>query len=234
MDKNTAARQLNLTLGHCESSLRQYLEKRLGRPLSLVVTENSSTMLSARAKEGVLHLRLHRMFLNAPQEVLDEIARYLKKRNVMMPLFRSYVRENKSQLDSKPLKRVPIKTVGKYHDLRELYDGVNKEYFGDMIDAVITWGSRSPRSSVRRRTLGSYSERSHSIRINPVLDCKTVPRYFVAFIVYHEMLHAALGTQLKGTRRSMHSQEFRKREKLFKEYEKAIAWERGEGRCATP
>jgi predicted metal-dependent hydrolase len=228
--KDLADRQLNLTFGHSQSSLQQYLEKRLGRPLSLVLTENSSTMLSVRAKEGVLHLRLHRMFLNAHHEVLDEIARYLKKRNVMMRLFRSYVRENKSQLDSKPLKRVPIKTVGKYHDLRDLYDSVNREYFGGVINAVITWGSRSPRSSVRRRTLGSYSERSNIIRINPILDRKTFPRYFVAFIVYHEMLHAALGTQLKGTRRSMHSQEFRKREKLFREYEKAIAWERGEGR----
>ena len=65
------------------------------------------------------------------------------------------------------------------------------------------------------------------IRINPVLDRKTVPRYFVAFIVYHEMLHASLGALLKGTRRNVHSREFRKREKLFKDYENAMAWERG-------
>ena len=127
----------------------------------------------------------------------------------------------------KPPKKVPIKTAGTYHDLRELHDAVNKEYFNGTIDAVITWGSRSPRSSVRRRTLGSYSERSHIIRINPVLDRKAVPRYFVVFIVYHEMLHAFLGTHLTGTRRSVHSREFRKQEKLFHEYEKAMAWERG-------
>jgi predicted metal-dependent hydrolase len=96
-----------------------------------------------------------------------------------------------------------------------------------LVNAAITWGSRSPRSSVRRRTLGSYSERSNIIRINPVLDKKTVPRYFVAFIVYHEMLHAAMGTPLRGKRRSVHSGEFRKREKFFKDYEKATAWEGG-------
>ncbi len=95
-----------------------------------------------------------------------------------------------------------------------------------MINAAITWGAKSPRWAVRKRTLGSYSERSNTIRINPVLDRKTVPRYYVAFVVYHEMLHAAIGLLLQGKRRSVHSREFRKRERLFKDYERAVAWER--------
>jgi predicted metal-dependent hydrolase len=99
-----------------------------------------------------------------------------------------------------------------------------------MIRASITWGSGSPRCSVRKRTLGSYSERSHTIRINPVLDRKTVPRYYIAFVVYHEMLHAAMGMPLTGNRRSIHSREFRKREHLFKDYERAVAWEQGRAR----
>ncbi|MDA8422489.1 MAG: hypothetical protein M0Z89_04060 [Nitrospiraceae bacterium] len=213
--------------GHSENTLKRHLEERLGRPLVLVLTENASTMLSVRLHDGVPRIRLHRMFLNAGNEVLDEITSYIKKSKASMPLFRSFVRENREGLVIKPPKKVPLKTAGAYHDLRELHDAVNKEYFNGTIDAAITWGSRSPRSSVRRRTLGSYSERSHIIRINPVLDRKAVPRYFVAFIVYHEMLHAFLGAQLAGTRRSVHSREFRKREKLFKEYEKAMAWERG-------
>ena len=213
--------------GHSENTLKRHLEERLGRPLVLVLTENASTMLSVRLHDGVPRIRLHRMFLNAGNEVLDEIASYMKKSKASMPLFRSFVRENREWLAIKPPKKVPLKTAGTYHDLRELHDAVNKEYFNGTIDAAITWGSRSPRSSVRRRTLGSYSERSHIIRINPVLDRKAVPRYFVAFIVYHEMLHAFLGTQPAGTRRSVHSREFRKQEKLFHEYEKAMAWERG-------
>ena len=79
---------------------------------------------------------------------------------------------------------------------------------------------------VRKRTLGSYSERSHTIRINPVLDKRTVPCYVVAYVVYHEMLHAAMGISRHGGRRIVHSREFRRKEKLFKEYEKAMAWER--------
>lgn len=175
MSKDITDRQLDLMYGHSENSLKRHLEERLGRPLVLVLTENASTMLSVKLHDGVPRIRLHRMFLNAGNEVLDEIASYIKKRKASMPLFRSFVRENREGLVIKPPKKVPIKTAGTCHDLRELHDAVNREYFNGTIDAVITWGSRSPRSSVRRRTLGSYSERSHIIRINPVLDRKAVP-----------------------------------------------------------
>ncbi len=229
MDTGKAGRQLSLTFGNSEKSLQQYLGENLGRPVSLVLTENSSTMLSLRAKHGVLLLRLHRIFVNADYEVLDEIVSYLKNKKAPMPLFRDFVRKNKAQLSVKPPRQVPLKTGGKHHDLREVYDAVNSEYFESSISVAITWGSRSPRHAVRKRTLGSYSERSHTIRINPVLDRKTVPRYFVAFIVYHEMLHAALGSPFKGTRRSIHCREFKRRERLFREYALAMAWEQGHG-----
>jgi SprT-like family protein len=218
--------QLSLLFGHTEDSLACHLEERLGRSVSLVLTDNSTSMLSARVRDGVLCVRLHRMFLHSDGGVIDEIAAFLKNRKRSMPLFRSFVREHREQLGKKPPNSVREKTLGKFFDLRELYREINGEYFGGMINAAITWGSRSPRWSVRKRTLGSYSDRSNTIRINPVLDRKTVPRYYVAFVVYHEMLHAAVGLLLRGKRRSIHPREFRKREKLFKDYERAIAWER--------
>ena len=184
-------------------------------------------MLSARMHDGVLRIRLHRMFLRAENRVIHEIASYLKNSRGPMPHFRTFIRDNRDQLGQKPPQKVALRTAGKFHDLSGLYDEINKEYFEGTVNAVITWGSASPRSAVRKRTLGSYSVRSHSIRINPVLDKKTVPRSYVAFIVYHEMLHAAMGIALKGKRRSIHSREFREREKLFKDFEKARAWEKG-------
>ena len=227
MKKETACGQLNLLFSHADRSLKKYLEERLGRPVFLVLTENSTSMLSARVRDGVLRVRLHRMFLNADSRVMSEIASYLKNRRGAMPHFRSFIRENREQLGLKPPKKVPVRTAGKFHNLCGLYDEINKEYFGGTVNVAITWGTRSPRYAVRKRTVGSYSERSNTIRINPVLDKKTVPRYYVALIVYHEMLHAAMGTPFQGKRRSIHSGEFRKREKLFKDYEKAIAWEGG-------
>jgi len=41
----------------------------------------------------------------------------------------------------------------------------------------------------------------------------------------YEMLHADIGIRAETGRRSMHSKEFRTREKMFAHYERAIAWE---------
>jgi hypothetical protein len=227
MNGTTVDGQLALLFSHTESSLERYFEDRVGRRVSLVITGNSTTMLSVRVHHDVLRVRLHRMFLEADSQVIGEIVSFLKSRRGRMPLFRKFLRDRREHLRNKSPNRVSIQTAGKVYDLGELYRGINEEYLGGMVTAAITWGTRSSRTSARKRTLGSYNERSHTIRINPLLDKKNVPAYFIAFIVYHEMLHAALGVALQGTRRNIHSREFRRREKLFKEYEKAAAWERG-------
>jgi len=64
------------------------------------------------------------------------------------------------------------------------------------------------------------------IMINPILDNKKVPRYVLEFIVYHEMLHAAIDMELQNGRRRIHSKEFKKRERMYKYYHKAVAWEK--------
>jgi len=218
---------LDLSFEHSEISLRQFFEERLARPLSLVLTDNSTSMLSARTREGVLHVRLHRMFMAADSGVLEEIVAFLKTRRAAMPSFRKYIRDHRELLGQKRPNSVARTTKGKFHDLQELYDEINTRYFDGAVKAGITWGTSCGRYSVRKRTLGSYSERSNTIRINPVLDRRPVPRYYVAFVVYHEMLHAALGVARKGARRSVHPPEFRRREKLFQDYDKAVSWERG-------
>ncbi len=227
MTTGTLNEQLILPFTSPESVLGRLLEERLGRPVSLVLTDNSTRMLSARTRAGVLSVRLHRMFLRADRRVLDEIVSYLGTGRCAMRRFRAFIRDNRQETGGRPPRNILLRTRGRCHDLRGLFDGINREYFGGAVTAAITWGSRSPRAAVRRRTVGSYSERSNTIRINPVLDRKGVPRCYVAFIVYHEMLHAALGTVMKGKRRSVHSREFRRREKLFRDYDQATAWERG-------
>jgi len=225
MKPGPADMQLALPFTQTEHALRRTLAERLGRPVSLVLTDNSTTVLSCRIRNGVLSVRLHRMFLSADSRVIGEIVSYLNKRKGAMPHFRSFLRANREYLKRKPAKKVNLRTGGRHHNLAELYDEINQAYFGSKITAAITWGSRSPRSAVRKRTVGSYSEQSNTIRINPVLDRKNVPACYVAFIVYHEMLHADMGIAMRGARRSVHPREFRRREKLFQEHEKAMAWE---------
>lgn len=219
--------QLTLPLVRDEEYLCDYLQKTTASSISLKLTDNSSSVLSVRKRDDAFSVRIHRIFLGAGDDVLTEIAGFIRRRRGKTPLVREFLRKNAHLLPERKPGKAFARTKGKYFDLREIFASVNGEYFGGRISSVITWGIRTSKRAVRRRTLGSYSRHSDTIRINPILDRRSVPRYFVAFVVYHEMLHADVGEPLRGGRRHLHSKEFRRRERLFREYEKAVAWEKG-------
>lgn len=219
--------QLRLPLGLSRDpdALKRRFERAAGRPVMLTITDNSSSVFYMRARRGGISLRLHRMFLDAGDEVLRELAEYVRGGRSRTPLFWSFVKGNSHCLRSRPPRKVNLRPAGRCHDLQRIYDGLNREYFGGRLSCGITWGAYKGRRTARKRTLGSYSALSGTIRINPALDRKSVPRFFLEYIVYHEMLHASLGMEEKNGRRVIHSSEFKRREKLFRHYEKALALE---------
>jgi len=168
------------------------------------------------------------MFLNADDDVIREIADLIKARKGRTQLIRKFISENRTFLRNKERYFRPLSnhTQGRFHNLREIFDALNSEYFGERIIASINWGKRNSRRALRNRTLGSYCGHTNTIRINPVLDRRNAPHYFIRYVIYHEMLHGAVKEEKKNGRRLVHTAEFRKRERLFKAYEKAIAWER--------
>ena len=209
-----------------EQGLKTFLENASSRKLSLVITDNSTSMLSIKEKKGAAIIRLHRMFLCAGSDVLNEIANYIKRTRKNTPLIRKFINKHIHSLKKSPPRKVTIRTKGRHHDLKEIYHSINREYFGGKISASITWGAKSSKQSAARRTLGSYSYHSNMIRINPQLDSIKVPRYYMEFLVYHEMLHAEIGIKKVNGRRIVHSGEFKKREKEFRQYKRAIEWEK--------
>lgn len=218
--------QMSLPFSLSEETLRDHLQKAAGKKVSLVLTDNSTSLISVRTKIGVLHVRLHRMFLHADFGLLDELAEFVRGRKSKTPLIRAFIERHRGMLRKGEPRRPRLRSAGKYHDLHMLATSVNGEYFGANIKAAVTWGTGQRRRAVKRRTLGSYSSHTNTIRINPVLDKRSVPPYFIEFIIYHEMLHADLGVENGMNRRSVHSREFRRREKMFKRYAEALAWEK--------
>ena len=218
--------QLSFMFHMDEDALRGYLEQAVRKEISLVITDNSSSMLSMKRKGASVSIRIHRIFLSAGSDVMDEMAGFIRNSRAKTPHIRQFIRQNSSQLKRRPPRKVHIKTEGNRYDLLEMFDVINTEYFAGRVSASITWGIKGPRRVAARRTLGSYCADNNTIRINPMLDNKRIPRYFLEFIVYHEMLHADLGIRTDSGRRSMHSKEFRRREKIFAHYDRAIAWEK--------
>lgn len=183
-------------------------------------------MLSIKRDREMLSLRIHRVFLEAEESVIQAVADFIKNRKSARPVLQAFIRRNCSSLKSRAARRAPLRTAGVCHCLETLFKNVNAEYFDGGVTAAITWGRRVSGRRTRRVTLGSYCRDSSTIRINPLLDRKSVPKFFLEFIIYHEMLHAALGTVVTNGRRSVHFREFRRREKQFAAYEQAVTWEK--------
>jgi len=183
-------------------------------------------MLSVRKKAENITVRLHKMFLHAGTDVCLEVADFIKKGRSNGQNIRSFIRQNRHFLKQKSPVKLKSRVTGEHYCLQTIYDSLNIEYFDGVISAPITWGRSSSQKRAKMRTMGSYNAGNSTIRINPLLDKKTVPAYFLEFVVYHEMLHAYLGIKTRNGRRSIHSREFRLLEKKFRHYEKAMEWER--------
>src|SRR4030042_3789944 len=215
--------QLSLQFSNSKDTLRDFLGMMTGKSVSLTLTDNSTSMLSIRTKNNSVSVRMHWMFLNADNEIIREIANFIKTRKGQTPLIRKFISENHTCLKNRERgsRQLRIRAQGRVYNLREIFDSLNNNYFGAGITASISWGNKNSARAVRKRTLGSYCGHSNTIRINPVLDRRNVPHYFIEYVIYHEMLHSTITGEKINGRKSMHTSEFRKRERLFKEYDKA-------------
>ena len=216
---------LPFLLEHDETYLKNYFQKEVNKPVLLTLTDNSTSMISVREKQGGIYVRLHCIFLKADNEVLDEIVRFIKKKRGKTPVIKQFIRQNQNFLKERKPRTITINPNGKLYNLTDIFNSLNSEYFNNSLSVLITWGKRSPRYAVKKRTLGNYQKKTNTIRINPILDSRKVPRYVIEFIVYHEMLHAVIDTVLKNGRRRIHSKEFKNRERKYRNYHKAIEWE---------
>ncbi|HLA47674.1 MAG: hypothetical protein A3I04_02340 [Nitrospinae bacterium RIFCSPLOWO2_02_FULL_39_110] len=115
--------------------------------------------------------------------------------------------------------------IGRFFNLKDIFDRLNKEYFEGAISTKITWG-RNVRNGRRYIRFGSYTEKDNIIRIHPSLDRQDIPLYFIESIVYHEILHKIVGAKILNGRRRVHTSEFKKLERRFKDHERAREWEK--------
>jgi len=213
------------------SRLERELSRRFGTPVRIAITDNTRTMVSARHRAGVAFVRLHRMFVSADEHTLELIARFLKRRDARATAaLRDYVADHQGQVRRRRTRRVMLSAIGEHHDLGLIYEEMNAFYFDNSVDAQIGWGRMGTPPGRRRRRrsikLGSYLSTGALIRVHPVLDAAWVPRFFVEYIVYHEMLHHVVDMPVLDGRRCMHGAEFKARERRFLRYAEAIAWER--------
>jgi hypothetical protein len=213
---------------------RQSLQRRLAhahhRPVVLAVTDNCRNMISHSSQDGVLTARIHHMFLDAPARVQDALVQYMVRGDRSASnLVGRFIDENGHRIRASRPVLQPLTTQGEVHDLLPIFRRLNDTYFDGAVDALLTWGRAGRKVDKKARRsikLGSYSAVERLIRVHPVLDKPWVPRYFVSFILFHEMLHHVIPSSQGKGRRMLHPPAFRERERAYRDYERASAWEK--------
>lgn len=228
--------------------LHARLEQSLGI-VDLILTDNRRRMLSSKRRKNRIEIRLHHMFIGCTDDMVHAVALLMGAHNAARMEARAqiqaFIRDNRAAISFEPTGD-ELEARGAHYNLAallgEVIDGLDPALRArvEALDELhITWGRRS--SGTRSIRFGSYDFDRKLIRIHPALDHDWVPRYFITFIVYHELLHAlfpptigeqattaARSTSCSGTskkRRTVHTPEFSHMERQFPAYEEAMRWE---------
>ena len=179
--------------------------------------------------EGGRVVVLHRRFADADPEVWEDLAKWLRSGRRA----RAACRRLDTWLDR--LRADPVEPApraghpGDHHHLGKITRQVISAHlsgeFKRRRTPVVSWATRKRSTARRGLRLGSYDSSRDLVRIHSVLDQSAVPEWVVAFVVYHELLHALIPSQRVGRRLMHHGSLFRRREQAHPDHTRAIAWE---------
>ncbi|MBI5272387.1 MAG: hypothetical protein HY861_00190 [Chlamydiia bacterium] len=201
------------------------LEVLFSVPLQITWHENRVSFISCAKEQGKIRLRLHRLFAKAPSPVLEAICSYaLTGNKEARALIRQMAHFHFSTNHSRP---DCLESKGRHYDLHEIACQVQTRYTLLLPALSIGWSAQVRVGKLRSITFGTYDAHRNQVRIHPWLDDARVPRYFLEFLVYHEMLHAVCPSYLDARGRvCCHTPEFRRLERQFLEYKAAKEWEK--------
>lgn len=208
------------------TELQHHLKKKAPGRLLLKINENRSTMLSVRWEPDCTKVSLHKMFLQAPRNIMEELACYVQTRHSQISTnVRAFIEKNLQQIDlTHLLNTKKLSFQGSVYNLQNIYNELNQNYFNNQLDLKITWFGRPIRPR-RHMVFGLYHDSLRLIKIHRLLDSPSFPDYVVSYVIYHEMVHHVCPSYFdkKGLHR-VHSPEFKAREKQFAHYDLAQRW----------
>jgi hypothetical protein len=203
-----------------------------GRPPHFVVEYHTYTGLThtIRLREDTAHVRLSDALRKAPRVVVEAAAAILLGRLYrrrppaeLLDIYRqfSYARSTRrllQQMRQRRARRTEHRPAGTHHDLEPLFDRLNGLYFNSALTRPrLGWSARTWRTQ-----LGCFDPALNQIVINRQLDQNGVPEYVVAYVLYHEMLHLKHPMRFARCRRESHSAMFRREERQFTDYARAL------------
>jgi len=209
------------------TTFQKEIEHAVKKKVKLKINNNRSTMVSVKWEPDVTKVSVHKMFLEAPQNIMDDLACHITKEDsALAPSVKAFIEEQLQVMDySHQVNSLKLFTEGKHYNLKDLYESINNEYFDGKLDLSITWYGRISKRRRAQVTFGLYQQTLKLVKIHRILDNPFFPEYFVKFVVYHEMVHHICPTYYdENGRHHIHTKEFKNKEKEFRDFEIAQSW----------
>jgi hypothetical protein len=208
---------------HNKAALAREAARRKVPPARLTVriADYRTTVIRLVRRGGVCRLSLHARLAAAPADVFAAALRSVWNRLDGRRADPADAGRLADFIRAHPLPagppRPPGSGRGRFVDLEEICRSVNSRFFGGRADvAGIEW---TPRRS--RRRLADCHPESGVIRVSRLLDQPRVPRFYLEFLVYHELLHLVVPPVVRNGRRHFHHAAFRRLERQFPQYREA-------------
>lgn len=153
--------------------------------------------------EALAEILLSKLFRRpVPRESNDRYRRYLNGREVRRSLALVRQIRGRKQLAA---------PCGDHYNLEEMFEELNFRYFNGLLARpILGWSLR-----VSRSLLGHYDASHNVIVLNRRLDRKDIPRLATEYVLFHEMLHLRHPAENGGSRRRVHTREFKEAETQF-------------------
>ena len=222
------------TASRTEKELRDLVRRHCpgipGDGLGVQFHLNTSTMVSLSRRGHLRTLRVHWLFTKAPRPVLEAIVRsfFVRKGGQSSKRFRTavldFIDSNRGLTLSVLCARQVGTSRGDVYNLEEVESNVRGKHLGNCPALRLGWSHR-----VTPCLMGKWIQMPagtpNLIVINRLLDSRKVPRYYLEYIVFHEMLHEVIPIRRSGGRWVHHPAEFRRRERQFPGFDRARDWE---------
>jgi hypothetical protein len=184
-----------------------------------------------RLENGKLRVRISDLVAGAPAPVLEALAHILLGKLYRKPIPRAYSHRYRLYLNRRDVRRQAelVRQIrgrkfvsgprGEVHDLEEIFERLNRQFFhGLSARPLLGWSRRASRAM-----LGHFDPSHNAIIINRIFDRPDAPTAALDYVMFHEMLHLRYPVDHSGSRRRIHTKEFREAEKEFPNLKEAKA-----------
>jgi predicted metal-dependent hydrolase len=184
-----------------------------------------------RLEKGQIAVRITDLLEGAPAPVIEALAHILLGKLYRKPAARQYEYRYRLYLNRRDMRRRihlvrqergrknHLGAQGAIHNLENIFEDLNREHFGGMMARpALGW------SHTRSRTrLGHFDPSHNMIVISRIFDDPRAPKLALEYVMFHEMLHLRYPVDHSGSRRCVHTPEFKSHEREFPNYKEAKA-----------